>query len=223
MRYTNPILYGDYSDPDVIRVKDDFYMISSSFTYFPGLPVLHSRDLVHWELISYACRRLPFSSYGSPRHSCGIWAPSLRYHDGRFFIYVCTVTDYVKNSSSEIPEFETLEELAAYLEANQPVIDKITYYPTFGSLTMVNLYDRNRYAALYDYTYTEGMVFAQNPEAAGQWNNMQKVFGIMTELANGADSAALNEQIAALEFLPQSKSKIWQACVSENEYSSAFN
>ena len=90
MRYTNPILYGDYSDPDVIRVKDDFYMISSSFTYFPGLPVLHSRDLVHWELISYACRRLPFSSYGSPRHSCGIWAPSLRYHDGRFFIYVCT-------------------------------------------------------------------------------------------------------------------------------------
>ncbi len=133
------------------------------------------------------------------------------------------VTDYVKNSSSEIPEFETLEELAAYLKANKPVIDTITYYPTFGSLTMVNLYDRNRYAALYDYTYTEGMVFAQNPEAAGQWSNMQDVFEIMTELSNGADGAGLNEQIAALEFLPQSKSKIWQACVSENEYGSAFN
>ena len=132
------------------------------------------------------------------------------------------VTDYAKNSSSEIPEVETLEELAAYLEANQPVIDKITYYPTFGSLTMVNLYDRNRLAALYDYTYTEGMVFAQNPDAAGQWNNMQKVFGVITELAAGSDSATINEYIAALEFLPQSKSNIWQTCVSENEYSTAF-
>ena len=51
MKYTNPILYGDFSDPDVIRVGVDFYMVSSSFTYLPGLPVLHSRDLVHWELL----------------------------------------------------------------------------------------------------------------------------------------------------------------------------
>ena len=89
MRYTNPILYGDYSDPDVIRKGEDFYMTSSSFTYIPGLPVLHSRDLAHWELIGYAARRLPFARYDQPAHKCGVWAPSLRYHNGTFYIYVC--------------------------------------------------------------------------------------------------------------------------------------
>ena len=90
MKYTNPILFGDYSDPDVIRVGEDFYMISSSFTYFPGLPVLHSKDLVNWELISYACRFLPFEKYNTPQHACGLWAPSLKYHNGTFYIYVCS-------------------------------------------------------------------------------------------------------------------------------------
>ena len=89
MRYTNPILKGDYSDPDVIRVGEDFYMISSSFTYIPGIPVLHSRDLVHWELIGYVAANLPFERYRKPAHRRGTWAPSLRYHDGRFYVYVC--------------------------------------------------------------------------------------------------------------------------------------
>ena len=90
MRYTNPILFGDYSDPDIIRTGEDFYMISSSFSYFPGIPVLHSRDLVNWELLSYVCRSLPFERYNVPQHACGTWAPSLRYHDGKFYVYVCT-------------------------------------------------------------------------------------------------------------------------------------
>ncbi len=90
MRYTNPILFGDYSDPDIIRTGEDFYMISSSFSYFPGIPVLHSRDLVNWERLSYVCRSLPFERYNVPQHACGTWAPSLRYHDGKFYVYVCT-------------------------------------------------------------------------------------------------------------------------------------
>lgn len=89
MQYTNPILYGDYSDPDVIRVGEDFYMISSSFTYLPGIPVLHSRDLAHWELIGYAARRLPFARYDRPAHKRGTWAPSLRWHNDTFYVYVC--------------------------------------------------------------------------------------------------------------------------------------
>ena len=89
LRYTNPILYGDYADPDVIRVGEDFYMISSSFTYIPGIPVLHSRDLAHWELIGYAAKWLPFDRYDQPAHKCGIWAPSLRWHRGMFYVYVC--------------------------------------------------------------------------------------------------------------------------------------
>ncbi len=64
--YKNPILYADYSDPDVIRVGEDFYMVASSFTYFPGVPLLHSRDLVHWELINYCVTSLPFEKYQRP-------------------------------------------------------------------------------------------------------------------------------------------------------------
>ncbi|MBQ3704921.1 MAG: family 43 glycosylhydrolase [Clostridia bacterium] len=89
MKYRNPILMGDYSDPDVIRVGKNFYMISSSFTYLPGIPVLRSEDLVHWELIGYAAERLPFDRYRKPVHRCGTWAPSIRYHQGTFYIYVC--------------------------------------------------------------------------------------------------------------------------------------
>ena len=54
--YKNPVLYADYSDPDVIRVGEDYYMVASSFTYFPGVPLLHSKDLVHWELINYCVK-----------------------------------------------------------------------------------------------------------------------------------------------------------------------
>ena len=89
VRYTNPILFGDYSDPDVIRVGDDFYMVSSSFTYLPGIPVLHSRDLVHWEIIGHAAHSLPFSRYDRPAHKCGTWAPSIRWHHGMFYVFVC--------------------------------------------------------------------------------------------------------------------------------------
>ncbi len=89
MKYQNPILMGDYSDPDVIRVGEDYYMISSSFTYLPGIPVLHSRDLVHWRTIGYAASHLPFRRYDVPAHKCGTWAPSIRYRKGLFYVYVC--------------------------------------------------------------------------------------------------------------------------------------
>lgn len=86
--YQNPILCADLSDPDVIRVGDDFYMIASSFTYVPGVPVLHSKDLVNWELINYCVRRLPFDHYANPVHGSGTWAPSLRYHEGTYYAFI---------------------------------------------------------------------------------------------------------------------------------------
>ena len=109
MRFTNPILYGDYSDPDVIRVGEDFYMISSSFTYVPGIPVLRSRDLVHWTLIGYAARQLPFGRYERPAHKCGTWAPSIRWHNGLFYVYVCLPDEGLFAFTAEDPagEWET--------------------------------------------------------------------------------------------------------------------
>ena len=85
--YTNPVLFCDYSDPDVIRVGDTYYMTASSFNYTPGLPILVSRDLVNWELKNYALRRIPEARYDAPCHAAGVWAPAIRWHDGCFYIY----------------------------------------------------------------------------------------------------------------------------------------
>ena len=86
--YTNPVLHADYSDPDVIGVKGEYYMTASSFNCVPGLPVLHSVDLVNWELIGYALAKLPPSDvYCKPQHGCGVWAPCIRYNNGMFYIF----------------------------------------------------------------------------------------------------------------------------------------
>ncbi|MBT1097139.1 family 43 glycosylhydrolase [Streptomyces chartreusis] len=86
--YTNPVLDADWSDPDVVRVGDDFYLTASSFGRAPGLPLLHSRDLVNWTLVGHALERLePAGEFTGPRHDCGVWAPSLRHHDDRFWIF----------------------------------------------------------------------------------------------------------------------------------------
>ncbi|UII34601.1 glycoside hydrolase 43 family protein [Fulvivirga ulvae] len=86
--FKNPILYADYSDPDICKVGDDFYMTSSSFNAIPGLPILHSKDLVNWKLIGYALdRQAPFDHFSKPQHGNGVWAPSIRYHNNEFYIY----------------------------------------------------------------------------------------------------------------------------------------
>lgn len=86
--YRNPVLPADYSDPDAIRVGDDYYMTASSFNHVPGLPLLHSRDLVHWNLIGHALPRLvPEEHFRTVRHGGGVWAPAIRFHKGRFHIY----------------------------------------------------------------------------------------------------------------------------------------
>ncbi|MGW0191789.1 glycoside hydrolase family 43 protein [Nonomuraea sp. NPDC003201] len=81
--YRNPVLNADWSDPDVLRVGADFYLTASTFTKVPGLPILHSRDLVNWTIIGHAVT----SGYDDVRPGCGVWAPSLRHHDGRFWIF----------------------------------------------------------------------------------------------------------------------------------------
>lgn len=86
--YKNPILYADYSDPDAIRVGEDYYLTASSFNCMPGLPILHSRDLVNWEIIGHALQKqIPEAFFEVPQHGNGVWAPCLRYHDGEFYIY----------------------------------------------------------------------------------------------------------------------------------------
>ena len=86
--YTNPIIDADYSDPDAIRVGDDFYLTASSFNCIPGLPILHSKDLVNWKIIGHALQRQPpYDHFAKPQHGNGVWAPSIRYHNNEFYIF----------------------------------------------------------------------------------------------------------------------------------------
>lgn len=89
---TNPILPGCYPDPSACRVGDDFYLVCSTFEYFPALPVFHSRDLVHWHQIGHAIDRPGQVDLGGVRSSGGLYAPTIRHHDGVFYL-VNTLVD----------------------------------------------------------------------------------------------------------------------------------
>ena len=93
--YTNPVINADYSDPDVCvgASGEDYYLTASSFQCSPGLPILHSKDLVNWEIINYAINNLYegddelLEHFSTPQHGAGVWAPSFRYHNGWYYIY----------------------------------------------------------------------------------------------------------------------------------------
>ncbi len=93
--YTNPVINADYSDPDVCvgPSGEDYYMTASSFQCTPGLPILHSKDLVNWEIVGYALKNLYegddalLHHFSTPQHGAGVWAPSIRYHQGWYYIY----------------------------------------------------------------------------------------------------------------------------------------
>ncbi len=88
-KYKNPVINADYSDPDVVRVGDDYYMTASSFCDIPGLPVLHSKDLVNWTLVGHAIAEMPeYAQFQpDPQHGNAVWAPAIRYHNGEYYIY----------------------------------------------------------------------------------------------------------------------------------------
>jgi beta-xylosidase len=86
--YKNPVLYADYSDPDVVRSGNDFYLVASSFNAIPGIPVLRSKDLVSWQLVGHVLDvQEPRATFEAPQHGGGVWAPSIRKHAGLFYVY----------------------------------------------------------------------------------------------------------------------------------------
>lgn len=123
--YRNPVLFADYSDPDVIRVGSDYYLVASSFHFSPGIPVLKSQDLVHWSIVGHALATLDFDpKYDLPgpvgftdaaqrvrfdaqmghRYGAGVWAPAIRFHQGRFYVYFATPTEGVFMVSAQHAE-----------------------------------------------------------------------------------------------------------------------
>ena len=101
--YLNPILAADYSDPDAIRVGDTYYMVASDF-HFLGMQVLESKDLVNWKLISQIYDRFDLPGWNEMKHYAGgSWAPSIRYHGGKFWVYFCTPDEGLFMSTAEDP------------------------------------------------------------------------------------------------------------------------
>ena len=97
MTFSNPVIPGFYPDPSICRVGEDYYLVTSSFEYFPGVPVFHSRDLVNWEQIGHCLTRREQVELDDERYSRGIWAPTIRYHDGRFYMTTTNMSVGRKN------------------------------------------------------------------------------------------------------------------------------
>ena len=141
-RYRNPILYTDYSDPDAIRVGDDYFMTASSFCNAPGLPVLHSKDLVNWSVINYAIKQLPEEIYKRPVHGCGVWAPAIRYHEGVYYIFFPMPDEGIYVTSTTDPWGEWSEPHC--LIRVKGWIDPCPFWDEDGRCYMVSAYAKSR-------------------------------------------------------------------------------
>lgn len=84
VHYKNPVIPGFYPDPSICRKGEDYYLVNSSFEFFPGIPLFHSRNLVQWEQIGHVLTRKTQAMLEHCPPSGGIWAPTIRYHKGRF-------------------------------------------------------------------------------------------------------------------------------------------
>ena len=141
--YKNPILFADYSDPDVCRVGDDYYMTASSFSSVPGLPILHSKDMVNWQLIGHAIDRLiPDDVFSSPQHGNGVWAPSIRHHNGEFYIYYGDPDYGIYMLKAEDPAGEWSDPVL--VKAGKGLIDSTPLWDDDGKAYLVYAYAGSR-------------------------------------------------------------------------------
>jgi beta-xylosidase len=141
--FKNPVINADYSDPDAIRVGDDFYMISSSFNHSPGLPILHSKDLVNWKLIGHALKRQPpFDHFSAVQHGGGVWAPAIRYYNNEFYIYYPDPDFgiYVTKAKSITGPWSE----PVLVEAGKGLIDPCPLWDNDGKVYLVHAYAGSR-------------------------------------------------------------------------------
>lgn len=141
--YRNPILHADYSDPDVVRVGDDFYLVASSFNAAPGVPILHSRDLVNWTIIGHAlARQPPFDVFSKPQHGNGVWAPAIRYHNATFYIFYADPDYGIYMTKAKDPAGPWSEPLL--VKEAKGWIDPCPFWDDDGKAYLVNAFARSR-------------------------------------------------------------------------------
>ncbi len=140
--FRNPILYTDYSDPDVIRVGDDYFMVASSFCNSPAVPLLHSKDLVNWTIINYVVEKLPNARFDKPAHGCGAWAPAIRYHEGVYYVFVPMPDEGIFMCKTENPWGAWSE--PHFLFEGKGWIDPCPFWDEDGKAYMVNAFAKSR-------------------------------------------------------------------------------
>lgn len=142
--YKNPVLYADYSDPDACRVGDDFYMTSSSFNCLPGLQILHSKDLVNWTLIGAAIpyKLTPESTPERPEHGNRVWAPSIRHHNGEFYIFWGDPDQGAFMVKAKDPQGPWTEPVL--VKAGKGIIDTCPLWDDDGKVYLVHAYAGSR-------------------------------------------------------------------------------
>ena len=141
-RFENPVLSADFSDPDVIRAGRDFWMTASSFGHVPGLPILHSSDLVHWEIVNYAIPRFADAAFNTPQHGNGVWAPSIREHDGWFWIFYGDPDRGIYMTRSRDPRGAWT--VPTLVQAGKGLIDPSPLWDDDGRAFLVHAYARSR-------------------------------------------------------------------------------
>ena len=140
--FQNPIICADYSDPDVIRHGDDFYLTASSMNCTPGLPILHSCDLVNWTIINHAIKSVPGARYVEVQHGCGVWAPAIRFHAGKFWIFFPTPDEGIYVTTADHPASQWSE--PHLLQAGNGLIDPCPLWDDDGKAYLVHAYAHSR-------------------------------------------------------------------------------
>ncbi|HEX8313368.1 MAG TPA: glycoside hydrolase 43 family protein [Flavisolibacter sp.] len=141
--YKNPVINADYSDPDAVRVGTDYYLTASSFEDVPGLPILHSKDLVSWKIIGHAFKRqVPIEHFSIPRHGQGVWAPAIRFHKGEFYIYYPDPDFGIYLTKAKNPAGPWSEPIL--VEGGKGLIDPCPLWDDDGNVYLVHAYARSR-------------------------------------------------------------------------------
>jgi beta-xylosidase len=140
--YRNPVLFADYSDPDVLRHGDDFWMTASSFNCTPGLPILHSTDLVNWTLVNHALYKVPDPRYYQVQPGCGVWAPSIRFHAGKFWIFFPSPDEGIYVTTADDPRGQWSE--PQLVQAGKGLIDPCPLWDDDGKAYLVHAYAHSR-------------------------------------------------------------------------------
>jgi beta-xylosidase len=140
--FRNPILWADYSDPDVIRVGADYYLVASSFNATPALPILHSRDLVSWTIVGHALTNLPHPRFQEVQHGAGVWAPAIRQHGGRFYLFFPMPDEGIYVLTAGHPTGPWSE--PRLLIAGKGLIDPCPFWDDDGKAYLVHAYARSR-------------------------------------------------------------------------------